>query len=716
MEQDHTEDLGDATTQNSEGSSEPVLARPENPRVTRRYQVLLPFGEGAMGQVFLAKDRYLLRKVALKKLLPHIAQNPTALGRFLREAQITAQLDHPSVVPVYTLEEAWDQTPAYAMKLVRGDTLKEQIQRVKEQPHASQLRPLLEQFLKVCDTLAYAHSKGVIHRDLKPANLMTGDFGAVYVMDWGIARKMSERDDSSEEAVELSYPDDISQDETQAGHILGTPRYMSPEQAAGKNDTLDGRSDQLALGLILYEIVTLRQAYQAANMGALLKTVLKAEKQPMLSPYPKHPVPPELMAIIDKATARRAVNRYPDVGVMAQDIRRYLRGEAVQAKPDTPYQATVRWIGKHQAWALLLLFMLLTTGAMGLGINLERNRREMESARAQSQKLGAFLQAVAEQTQTINRQFARYEHILQRLSTSSTLLLQQGRPNNDTIYTDQATLQGQPPPDLMYAYQYNSWLSPSWPIWHGPRSEQRQLLSGLRPLLPPLFSASQTGLKASELNTRLRDQSLPISWLFVALEQGALMTYPGKAGLATTYQLQEQPWYQQARQARGIYWGQPYADSRGQGLVLAATQRIENNQGQLLGVAGLEISFQYLVDALLTLPHVPEVVESYLIDPQGRMQVRSSARSRMQGLRFGEEAGSSAVLELPLFPQASVVQAMHKQPSGYQRYQAEGRQMLAAWYQIPALQGYYLVTLDAGRYFSATGAADVLPSPTPAAE
>jgi serine/threonine protein kinase len=716
MEQDYTEDLGDATTQNTEGSSEPLLARPEKMRETRRYQVLLPFGEGAMGQVFLAKDRYLLRKVALKKLLPHIAQNPAALGRFLREAQITAQLDHPSVVPVYTLEEAWDQTPAYAMKLVRGDTLKEQIQRVKAQPNPNQLRPLLEQFLKVCDTLAYAHSKGVIHRDLKPANLMSGDFGAVYVMDWGIARKMSEQDALSEEAVELSYPDDISQDETQAGHILGTPRYMSPEQAAGKNEALDGRSDQLALGLILYEIVTLRQAYQAATMGALLKTVLKAEKQPMQSPYPQQPVPPELMAIIDKATARKAIHRYPDVGAMAQDIRRYLRGEAVQAKPDTPYQATVRWIGKHQGWALLLLFVLLTTGAMGLGTNLERNRREMETARAQSQKLGAFLQAVAEQTQTINRQFSRYEHILQRLSTSSTLLLQQGRPDPETLYTDREVLQGKTPPDWIYAYPYNSWLSPSWPIWHGPRSAQQQLLSGLRPLLPSLFSTSQTGLKTSELNHHLRDQGLPISWLFVALEQGALMTYPGKAGLATTYRLQDQPWYQQARQATGIHWGQPYADSRGQGLVLAATQRLENVQGQLLGVAGLEISFQYLVDALLTLPQVPEVVESFLIDSQGRMQVRSSARSRMQGLRFGEAAGSSAVLELPLFPQAGVIQAMHKQPSGYRRYQAEGRQMLAAWYQIPALQGYYLVTLDAGRYFSATGAAGEQPSPAPSAE
>ncbi|MEZ0371930.1 MAG: serine/threonine-protein kinase, partial [Candidatus Sericytochromatia bacterium] len=261
------------------------------------HQMLRQLGQGAMGVVHLAKDQALLRKVAYKQLLGEASM--PVVRRFLNEVRITAQLEHPSIVPVYHLSlappaegsgSAAGSIPqiAYTMKLVQGQTLKELLQEVRRCLDAGKkpddrlnLSALLEIFLKVCDAMAFAHARQVIHRDLKPANLMIGAYGDVYVMDWGIARRFghgSEAELAVEANNHLAVADladsDMTQiDQTQAGQILGTPRYMSPQQAAGKNSELDGRSDLFALGLILFEILALKQAFTAANQLELLKCV-----------------------------------------------------------------------------------------------------------------------------------------------------------------------------------------------------------------------------------------------------------------------------------------------------------------------------------------------------------------------------------------------------------------------------------------------------------
>lgn len=205
-------------------------------------------GRGGMGAVYRATDRVLGREVAFKLLTEH--RLPMVRERFIREARITAQLDHPNIVPIHVLEMSpTDEHIGYAMKLVEGRTLAQLIRetaalrqagRPVDDTHAQVT--LLEHFLKICDAIAFAHSRGVLHRDLKPANIMIGPFNEVYVMDWGVARRIGPTDEPETDLPDMTPPDEPAL--TRIGQVVGTPRYMSPEQARGLNDQLDGRSDE----------------------------------------------------------------------------------------------------------------------------------------------------------------------------------------------------------------------------------------------------------------------------------------------------------------------------------------------------------------------------------------------------------------------------------------------------------------------------------------
>ena len=243
----------------------------------RRYEVGYTISHGSMGAIHGARDLNLGRTVAMKVMLGDQSANRQNLARFVREARVMGQLEHPNIAPVHELAVGDDNRVYYTMKYVRGVTLKDVLGRIeagkeetiKEYP----LSKLVFIFQKVCDAISYAHSKGVIHRDLKPENIMIGEHGEVLVMDWGLAKLIDE--------PELDYPRGPSESDTEgedlagtaAGDILGTPLYMAPEQAAGRNHKLDERTDIFALGGILFSILTLKAPVTASNMDELLRKI-----------------------------------------------------------------------------------------------------------------------------------------------------------------------------------------------------------------------------------------------------------------------------------------------------------------------------------------------------------------------------------------------------------------------------------------------------------
>ena len=248
----------------------------DRPPTAARFSIIRPHAEGGLGSVSIARDEELNREVALKEIHKRHANDPDSRARFLREAEITGRLEHPSIVPVYGLGQYADGRPFYAMRFIRGDSLKEAIESYhhlrarKANPDelALELRKLLARFLDVCNAIFYAHSRGVLHRDLKPSNIMLGTYGETLVVDWGLAKALDQPELESAVEEELLKPASGSGSmPTQMGTAMGTPQYMSPEQAAGRWDLMGPATDVYGLGATLYSILTGRPPFEGDNRG-----------------------------------------------------------------------------------------------------------------------------------------------------------------------------------------------------------------------------------------------------------------------------------------------------------------------------------------------------------------------------------------------------------------------------------------------------------------
>lgn len=669
-----------------------------------RYELLVQVGEGAMGQVYLAQDKDLLRKVAYKRLHSQMQVSPEVLTRFVREIQITAQLEHPNVVPVYNLEktpEGW----AYAMKLVFGKTLKEVFEAARQAyqsqlpiPEEYSIAAMLEVFLKVCEAMDFSHQRGVIHRDLKPSNIMIGRYGEVYVMDWGIARVMNSTE-PHHQRVELTEPEvgdgEALFEATQMGKILGTPRYLSPEQAAGKNQELDGRSDLLTLGLILQELLTLKPAYPAKTLNELLKKVLTVDRAPLEAFDPRRPIARELKAIIAKASARKPEQRYTRVAEMSADIRRHLRGQAVHAQPDRFWQALLRWMRQHLLLATSLGMLSLLALALLTTAIFWQQKQTLQALFDQEQQLRELQTQSARQARMMNSNLLAMDGKLQRLGASVGVIL--GHPAADPAKNYGAldfALPGKGPGDLAYVPAYAKLISWDYPVLLTAADMSSYSLSQWQ-TLTPLRSYLQVLLA----DAKARPQSAAIAWVNLVLDNGLALSYPGHAGYDLKTDLRSQAWYQQAQKSRLSVWTPPHLDPQGQGLVLTVARPVFDLERRARGVIAFDLRFQYLIDRLMKI-ELPGLKETYLLNTKGQIMLRSSDRDRMYGMRLGE-TGKQDSVDTPLFDQAHVVQAISAQKSGYQAYQRNGERLLLAYYPLNALGWYYAVEVSQDRLFEA---------------
>jgi serine/threonine-protein kinase len=355
------------------------------PETRERYTLTRLHARGGIGQVWLARDVDLGREVALKELRPERAGNPTVWARFLEEARITGQLEHPGIVPVYELRKrADDQAPFYTMRFVRGRTFSEATHAYHSRLAEGKVGPLelpelLTAFVGVCHAVAYAHSRGVIHRDLKGQNVVLGDYGEVMVLDWGLAKVIG-RPEGAPAAPSILPGDEDSagHDPTLQGQALGTPAYMAPEQASGRLDQIDQRTDVYGLGAILYEILAGRPPFPGEATHEILKRV--CEDAPARPRSVCSAAPPPLEAVCLKALAKQPGDRYAAAQDLAREVQRFLADEPVVAYHEPLAKRAGRWARRHRPLvagaAALLVTAVVALSISTVLINRERSRAE----------------------------------------------------------------------------------------------------------------------------------------------------------------------------------------------------------------------------------------------------------------------------------------------------------------------------------------------------
>jgi eukaryotic-like serine/threonine-protein kinase len=469
-----------------------------------RYTLTHLHAKGGMGRVWLARDTALGRQIALKELRPDQSDNSIVWSRFLYEAKITAQLEHPGIVPVYEVREG--EAPYYTMRFVRGRTLSEATRAYHKKRAAGEADPLglvelLNAFVGVCQAVAYAHSRGIIHRDLKGQNVVLGEFGEVMVLDWGLAKRIApdqqaegpaqqaagtmpvvanpptgptliastqdedsavpEARDGSPGPVSRSSSDPGSNghahhqasptsgpghrpsresgagpDGTMQGQLLGTPAYMAPEQAQGRHNLVDERTDVYGLGAILYEVLTGRPPFIAPKTVEILRKVCKEPPIPPRQIVPA--VSPGLEAVCLKALRKAKDERYPSALLLAQDVQRWLADEPVRAYDEPWVSRALRWARRHKTLvstaASLLVTATITLAVSTVLVSSERNEAEAQGQQArqavnlltQVKDIGFEDQLDPKQEEFLQHALAYYEQFTGRAARDPAVRLEHG--------------------------------------------------------------------------------------------------------------------------------------------------------------------------------------------------------------------------------------------------------------------------------------------------
>jgi serine/threonine protein kinase len=357
----------------------------------RRYRIAGEVARGGMGAIFEVFDDSLRRSLAMKVVLQETSQgsatpasdevDPHRMARFVEEAQITGQLEHPGIVPVHELGIDDEGRAYFTMQLVRGRDLEAVLQLVDRREEGWTVTRAVGVVLRVCEAMAFAHDRKVLHRDLKPANVMVGSFGEVYVMDWGLARVIGAPDlhdvrlqdprrhgrPIATDRSELSGSD--AELRTMDGAVVGTPAYMSPEQARGEVEALDGRTDVYAVGAMLYRLLGGRPPYarEGASPASVLMELLEGPPEPLAPLCPR--APQELVAIAEKAMARAPEDRYPTMLALADDLRAFLENRVVAAFETGAWAEARKWVRRNRGMAASLAAAVLVL-VLGLVVSL----------------------------------------------------------------------------------------------------------------------------------------------------------------------------------------------------------------------------------------------------------------------------------------------------------------------------------------------------------
>ena len=670
------------------------------------YEVKDKFAEGGQGIISKGKDKILQRDVAIKSLKSSYFEDEQVISRFITEAKITAQLDHPSIIPLYSIHSSsTDKGLHIAMKLIHGNTLKElnediallcmQYKKTKiKSIEKTTLHERLEDFLKVCDAISFAHNRNIIHRDLKPENIMIGEFHEVYVMDWGIAVTYDKK-----KAVKTK---------NQNTTISGTPGYIAPEVVVGEDPT--PLSDQYSLGMILFELMTLKPGMTGKTMEEVFYKTRDGQIEPMTHRFDGCVISKDLIAIVKKATALMPEERYDSVEALADDIRRFLLNKELYARPDNIPRRCVRWSGKHKnlVASLILLLLLCLSGVAIYGL-IQKNIAEKKSKR-RAVKLVNLNSYIEGKAHLIDRHFFHITHILSRLVDNTASALEGDRVADKKIYfsperfLEKSKLPARTEYSKAYRrdinlYALNYSLAPG--LTFKDAELQIKKIATLRPeFFRYLLNSDPDALTLENRaagEKKALNEGFPIKWIYVGLKDGLMINYPGNGGIIKNYDPRKRLWYKNAEKAKRQHWSRPYIDSFGLGLVISASQAIHDDTGNFLGVASIDMTFDYIANTLMKpKAHSSSVRTRYLITKDGEIILSS----RLALNKLNEAVKNASELEFPPFPYPAIKQHIMQTPSGQFEITENGRVILIAYALVKTLNWYYVEEINLDQYLN----------------
>ena len=684
----------------------PKLIEGSIPNLAGKYENLEVFNEGGQGIISAAKDNALGRIVALKTLKTKESDQDNAARDFITEAKVTAQLEHPAIIPIYALGKNQEDHLQLAMKLVNGKTLREHLKNIclnyrmrgaSAFDERSSLLKRLEIFLHVCDALVYAHHRGIMHCDLKPENIMIGEYMEVYLMDWGLAKPIPDRKGDSEWV----------RSET----IAGTPRYLSPEAVCGEQT--DERSDIFAMGLILQEITTLQYAVTGEDSTVVMNKIRDGKLDPPIHRYGCR-IDRDLLAVIGKAVAYRREDRYQSIRDLANDVRYYMHGNEVSAKPDNPVMKMIRWMSHHRLVMMVIFFaaIALALGAVTYSVyqSLERTRMQNERNEMINQAYGKSFAAAS----LLDREILAQEKNLHLLAGLAARTLSSWTVHDDKIRFQMYDRSGvlPVPADAVYSPWYNDKISFSEGACKpnpGLKKEEVQLrMQQLSPLIYTMREIIlESGSELSFMNSRNPDRfrtaiqdGLPVKSIYIGLEEGIQFGFPWRDIYQKRFDPRKRPWYIRGRNSDRPVWGKPYVGSDyHMGLCLPCSVRIQDERGRFFGVTGLDLTFNKVADIFHHTGNTGFfVLDSALIDIHGRIIASSEKKKRRQ--KFSQQdSENNAEISMDFYARPKIRKAILERKFGiFFDFESGRGEVMYLFAQMKTLNWIFVQKIDFEAY------------------
>ncbi len=663
--------------------------------VCDNYELKHQFSEGGQGIIRTAFDKSLKRNIVIKSLKHDENENRARQDEslFVSEARIMAQLDHPSIIPLYGLHCGTESKLHLAMKHIHGKTLQKYLQDtvtlykregVEKFDEKRSIATRIEYLIKVCEAVDYAHCKGVIHRDLKPENIMIGNYGEVYVMDWGLACLVN-----SEGFSEGGHSLEVEKHSKK--ELVGTPCYIAPELIRG--GTCSPQSDIFSLGMILFEIVFLERAVLGETINEVLKNIVNCNYHPFKHRFLKGKLPIDLKAIIAKAICAPLSQRYKSANEMAKDLKLYLMCEETTARPDNRFRKYMRAMTNHKMLTSTVIMSILLCLAASTIYSLHSQNVLITDQKIREDMLAGFQGNVARRAYKMERIFFYFKTQLSNAALyAGQLLSSKAVPatreyRNMAAFLDPATA----PADYVYSPSYGIKMSLDYAVLKKgvdsrPADKMNKRVVALVKTYKHIMYSSDMnfqGKPKSVIKKIIVNKGAPLIWIFMGLKNGTMFSYPGKP-YAKNYDPRKRPWYKNAlSRKKAISWSEPYKCIVSGKIVVCCMKRVYDEENKFQGVIAMDISLNYIQKNLFYKNSIPDLKE-YLLNKQGKIILSSDFTDKQA------RVSKKSTLILKKFPFHAELQEAIKQ--GKVQFEAirYNTKYLFALNRIPSLAYYYV--------------------------